>query len=253
MRAITVALNTYREAVRDKILYVLLFFAGATILASKALGYVSMGEDIKIIADISLAAISIFGALIAIFVGTNLVYKEVDKRTIYTILSQPIWRYEFVLGKYIGLALLIATTTGIMGLGAAVYIWLLGGEVNTTYFAAVLLIYCKLLLVTGLSVLMSTLTSPILGAIVVLTAYFIGHATGIMLNLPGHFEGSFAKHAIEAAYYVIPNLGHFDVWREYANGVAVPGAYIAWTIGYGAIYTVMLLFFAAAAFQDKDV
>ncbi len=253
MRALTVALNTYREAVRDKILYVLLFFAGATILASKALGYVSMGEDIKVIADISLAAISIFGALIAIFVGTNLVYKEVDKRTIYTILSQPIFRYEFVLGKYLGLAMLIATTTGLMGLGAAAYIWTLGGEVNGAYFAAVLLIYCKLLLITALSVLMSTLTSPILGAVIVLTTYFVGHATGIMLDLPGQFEGTFAKHAIEAAYYVIPNLGHFDVWREYANGVAVPGAYIAWTVGYGALYTVMLLFFAAVAFQDKDV
>jgi ABC-type transport system involved in multi-copper enzyme maturation permease subunit len=253
MRALTVALNTYREAVRDKILYVLLFFAGATILASKALGYISMGQDVKIIADISLAAISVFGALIAIFVGTNLVYKEIDKRTIYTILSQPMWRYEFVLGKYLGLALLIGTTTGLMGFGAAAYLWLLGGQVNAGYFEAVLLIYCKLLLVTGLSVLMSTLTSPILGAIIVLTAYFVGHATGIMLDLPGHFDGTFTKQLLEGAYYVIPNLGNFDIGREYANGVSVPHSYVAWAVAYGAIYTAMLLFFAAVAFQDKDV
>lgn len=253
MRALTVAMNTYREAVRDKILYVLLFFAGATILASKALGYISMGQDVKIIADISLAAISVFGALIAIFVGTNLVYKEVDKRTIYTILSQPMWRYEFVLGKYLGLAMLIGTTTGAMGLGAAVYLWLMGGQVGIPYFEAVLLVYCKLLLVTGLSVLMSTLTSPILGAIIVLTAYFLGHATGIMLNLPGHFDDTVTKQIIEGLYYLIPNLGNFDVWREFANGVEVPHSYVAWTVGYGAIYTALLLFFAAVAFQDKDV
>ncbi len=253
MRTLTVALNTYREAVRDKILYVLLFFAGATILASKALGYISMGQDVKIIADISLAAISIFGALIAIFVGTNLVYKEIDKRTIYTILSQPMWRYEFVLGKYLGLAMLIGTTTGLMGFGAAAYLWILGGAVNAAYFEALFLIYCKLLLVTGLSVLMSTITSPILGAIIVLTAYFLGHATGILLELPGHFDGTLSKQALEAAYYVVPNLGNFDIWREYANGVAVPHSYVAWAAAYGAIYTVMLLFFAAVAFQDKDV
>lgn len=253
MRTLTVALNTYREAVRDKILYVLLFFAGATILASKALGWISIGEDVKIIADISLAAISIFGALIAIFVGTSLVYKEVDKRTIYTILSQPMWRHEFVFGKYIGLTMLIGTVTGTMGLGAAAYIALLGGAVNITFFEALLLIYCKLLLVTALSVLMSTLTSPILGAIIVLTAYFVGHATSIMIDLPQHFDGTLAKRVIESAYYLVPNLSNFDIWREYANGVPVPHTYVAWTIGYGALYTTMLLFLSAVAFQDKDV
>ncbi len=253
MRTLAIALNTYREAVRDRILYVLLFFAGATILASKALGYISLGQDVKIIADISLAAISVFGALIAIFVGTNLVYKEIDKRTIYTILSQPVWRYEFVLGKYLGLAMLIATVTAAMGIGAGVYIAILGGSVNLAFAEAILLIYCKLLLITGLSVLLSTITSPILGAIVVLTAYFVGHATGIMVDLPAHFDGTRAKELIEAAYYVVPNLGNFDVWREYANGVNVPHSYVIWTIGYGAAYTIILLYLAAAAFEHKDV
>lgn len=253
MRALTIALNTYREAVRDRILYVLLFFAGATILASKALGYISLGQDVKIIADISLAAISVFGALIAIFVGTNLVHKEIDKRTIYTILSQPVWRYEFVLGKYLGLAMLIATVTAAMGVGAGAYIVFQGGEVNITYVEAVLLIYCKLLLITGLSVLLSTITSPILGAIVVLTAYFMGHATGIMVDLPAHFDGTRSKEIIEAAYYIVPNLGNFDVWREYANGVSVPHTYVLWTVGYATVYTTILLYLATVAFQSKDV
>lgn len=253
MRTLAIALNTYREAVRDRILYVLLFFAGATILASKALGYISLGQDVKIIADISLAAISVFGALIAIFVGTNLVYKEIDKRTIYTILSQPIWRYEFVLGKYLGLAMLIATVTAAMSIGAGVYIAFQGGTVNITYVEAVALIYFKLLLITGLSVLLSTVTSPILGAIVVLTAYFVGHATSIMVDLPAHFDGTRAKELIEAAYYIVPNLGNFDVWREYANGVGVPHVYVIWTVGYGAAYTMILLYLAAMAFENKDV
>lgn len=250
---LAVALNTYREAVRDKILYVLLFFAGATILCSKALGYISVGQDIKIIADISLASISIFGALIAIFVGTNLVYKEIDKRTIYTILSQPIWRFEFILGKYLGLALLIATVTGIMGLFAAGYIAFLGGTVNLMYAEAVLLIYWKLLLVTAFSILMSSLTSPILGAIVVLSSYFIGHATGILVDLPAQLEGTAMKQLTQVVYYAIPNLSNFDIWREYANGVVVPGSFVAWTVLYGTVFTGLLLFLAVMAFQDKDV
>ncbi|MCH8204128.1 MAG: ABC transporter permease subunit [Candidatus Hydrogenedentes bacterium] len=253
MRILTVALNTYREAVRDKILYVLLFFAGATILFSKALGYISVGEDMKIITDISLAAISVFGALIAIFVGTNLVYKEIDKRTIYTILSRPLWRFEFILGKFAGLSLLIATVTVVMGVGAGAYILLLGGTVNVMFAEALLLIFWKLVLLTALSVLLSTLTSPILGAIVVLTAYFAGHATGILIDLPGQFDETFAKELVTILYYAVPNLSNFDIWREYANGVAVPHSYVAWTILYGTVYTGMLLFLACIAFHEKDV
>ncbi len=163
------------------------------------------------------------------------------------------WRYEFVIGKYVGLSMLIATVTGAMGVGAAAYIAFLGGQVNFTFFEALLLIYCKLLLVTALSVLMSTITSPILGAIMVLTAYFVGHATGIMVNLPGHFDGTMVKGIIEACYYIVPNLANFDIWREYANGVDVPHSYVAWTVVYGTIYTLLFLFLSAVAFQDKDV
>jgi len=253
MRILTVALNTYREAVRDKILYVLLFFAGVTILCSKALGYISVGEDMKIITDISLASISVFGALISIFVGTSLVYKEIDKRTIYTILSRPIWRFEFILGKYLGLSMLIATVTVIMGTVAAAYILVLGGTVSFMFAEALLLILWKLLLLTALSVLLSTLTSPILGAIIVLAAYFIGHATGILVDLPGQFDNTAIKEVIALAYYAIPNLSNFDIWREYSNGVAVPHSYVAWTMVYGAVYTGLLLFLACLSFHDRDV
>ena len=253
MRLLTVAFNTYREAVRDKILYVLLFFAGMTILCSKALGYISVGQDLKIVTDISLAALSVFGALIAIFVGTNLVYKEIDKRTIYTILARPISRAEFILGKYLGLAFLIATVTVAMGAVAAVYLIAMGGSVGIPYVEAVLLIFWKLLLLTSLSVLLSTLTSPILGAIVALSFYFVGHATAILIDLPGQFDGTLIKHVINTAYYLIPNLSNFDVWREFSNGVAVPHTYVLWTLLYGAVYTGLLLFAATLSFAHKDV
>src|SRR5690606_20767780 len=96
MRVWILAQNTFRESVRDKVLYVLLLFAIASVLGSKAIGWISIGQDIKIVKDFTLASISVFGALIAIFVGTSLLYKEIDKRTLYTILSQPMRRWEFV-------------------------------------------------------------------------------------------------------------------------------------------------------------
>lgn len=253
MRVLAVARNTFREAVRDKVLYVLLLFAAAAIFGSKALGWISIGQDIKIVKDLSLAAVSVFGVLIAIFVGTNLVYKEIDKRTIYTILCRPMHRWEFILGKYLGLAALLALVTAVMAAVAAVYIVVLGGSLDVTFFQAVLLIYGQLLLITALAVLLSAVTSPILGAIIVFSTYVVGHATSIFTELPPQFDGTFSKRVLEAVYYIIPNLSNFDIRAEAANGVPVAPGYVLWAMAYGAVYTAVLLIIASLAFQDKDV
>ncbi len=253
MRAIAVAQNTFREAVRDKVLYVLLFFAGVAIFGSKALGWISIGQDVKIVKDISLAAVSIFGVLIAIFVGTSLVYKEIDKRTIYTILCRPMARWEFIVGKYLGLAALLGLVCVTMTAIAALYVRMLGGALDATFFLAALLIYAQLLLVTALAVLMSAVASPVLGALIVFSVYILGNATRILIDLPPHFEGTTTKTVLEFLYYVLPNLSNFDIRAEAANGIPVNPVYVAWALGYGALYTTMLLVLAALAFEDKDV
>jgi Cu-processing system permease protein len=253
MRILAVAQNTFREAIRDKVLYVLLFFAGAAILGSKAIGWVSIGQDVKIMKDISLAAVLVFGVLIAIFVGTNLVYKEIDKRTLYTILARPMRRYEFVLGKYLGLAFVLALVTIIMTAAGAMYVAALGGTFTAAYFLAALLIYCELLLITAFAVLLSSLTSPILGALIVFSVFLFGHATNILVDLPQQLENSPARYVMRAVYYVVPNLSNFNIRAEAANGVDVALGYVAWTVIYGAIYTSMLLVLAALAFEEKDV
>jgi ABC-type transport system involved in multi-copper enzyme maturation permease subunit len=253
MRILAVAHNTFREAIRDKVLYVLLFFAAAAILGSKAIGWVSIGQDIKIMKDISLASVLIFGVLIAIFVGTNLVYKEIDKRTLYTIISRPMRRYEFILGKYLGLAFVLAVVTFIMTAAGALYVAALGGAVSLIYFLSALLIYCELLLITAFAVLLSTLTSPILGALIVFSVFLFGHATSILVDLPQQLEGTAAKYLLRAVYYVVPNLSNFNIRAEAANGMDISLSYVAWAIAYGTIYTAMLLILASLAFERKDV
>lgn len=253
MRILAVAQNTFREAMRDKVLYVLLFFAGAAILGSKAIGWVSIGQDVKIMKDISLAAVLIFGVLIAIFVGTNLVYKEIDKRTLYTILARPMRRYEFILGKYLGLAFVLALVTTIMTGAGALYVAALGGSITLTYFFAALLIYCELLLVTAFAVLLSSLTSPILGALIVFSVFLFGNATNILVDLPQQLDNGLAKPLMRAVYYAVPNLSNFNIRAEAANGVDVSMGYVAWAVLYGAIYTALLLILASLAFEKKDV
>jgi ABC-type transport system involved in multi-copper enzyme maturation permease subunit len=253
MRALAVAHNTFREAVRDKVLYVLVGFAAVTILGSKALGWISIGQDIKIVKDLSLAAQSVFGVLIAIFVGASLLYKEIDKRTLYTLLAQPMHRHEFVLGKYLGLVAVLGVFNLVMTALSALYVLLLGGSLDTVYFLAALLIFFKLLLVTAIAVLTSALSSPILGAVIVFCVYVFGHATGVFLDLPPQFDGTTAKALLEAAYYVVPNLANFDLRAQAANGVAVNGFYVLWTMLYGLGYTAVFLILAAIAFEGKDV
>lgn len=264
MRILAIAQNTFREAIRDKVLYVLLFFALVVVLGSKALGWISIGQDIKIVKDICLAANSLFGALIAIFVGASLIYKEVDKRTLYTILARPMHRYEFVLGKYLGLMGIIGLTSLIMTVGAGAYIWVLthtsdwtalqrGAGLDGLFFVASGLIVLKLMIVTAFAVLMSAMSSPILGAIITFCFYIFGHATTVFLDLPPQFDGTVAKELLLWAYYVVPNLSHFDIRSEAANGVPVAPAYLAYVTLYAVLYTAMLLLLAAVSFERKDV
>lgn len=252
-RVMIVAGNTFRESVRDKVLYVLLLFAATSILGSKALGWISVGQDIKIVRDFCLASMSVFGALISIFIGASLLYKEMDKKTLYTLLAQPLRRHEFVLGKYAGLMALIAVTLAAMAAASAAYLLVLGSAPDVPFLQAVLLTFMKLALVTALAVLLSAATSPILGALIVFCAYVFGHATGVFRDLPPQFDGTFAEGVLEAAYYVIPNLSHFTIQSEAANGVAVSWAYVGWAALYGALYTAALLALACLAFERKDL
>lgn len=245
--------NTFRESIRDKVFYVLLFFAVTTILGSKVLGWVSIGQDVKIIKDICLAAMSIFGTLIAIFVGANLVYKEIDKKTLYTLLAQPMHRHEFMLGKYLGLLAVIGVSIVFMTAGATGYLWLMGGTINVVWFQAIVLIFLKLVLITAFSILLSTLVSPILGAIVVVSFYFAGHATEIFRNLPTEFEGTAVKSVLEVVYYIIPNLNLFNLQSEAANNVPVASGYIGYSVVYGLAWTALLLILACMAFERRDV
>jgi len=232
---------------------VLLFFAVTTILGSKVLGWISIGQDVKIIKDICLAAMSVFGTLIAIFVGANLVYKEMDKKTLYTLLAQPMHRYEFMLGKYLGLIAVIGVSLAFMTGGATLYLWLMDGIINAVWFQAILLIYLKLALITSFSILMSTIISPILGAIVVVSFYFAGHATDIFKDLPSQFEGTLTKTLLEILYFVLPNLNVFNLQSEAANNVPVAAAYVGYAATYGLAWTALLLILACMAFERRDV
>ena len=169
-----IALNVFRESVRDKVLYNLVFFAIVLMSASYLIGQLTAGQDVKIIKDLGLAATSIFGLFIAVFIGIGLVSKEVEKRSIYSLLSKPIERYQLVLGKYLGLVLTLAVNLSIMAVALYVVLaymaWVappgaeLGWErpaLDPALLKALLLTFLELSIVTAIAVFFSTFSTPI--------------------------------------------------------------------------------------------
>ena len=249
---LVVAQNTFRETVRDKILYNLVFFALLLIGASVLLGELTIGEQSRIVNDVGLAAINLVGVVIAIFVGIGLVSKEIERRTIYTILARPITRTQFVLGKYCGLVFIGGLNIAIMFTMFLSTIWLSGHSIFGSLFQAVELMWVEVLLVTALAMFFSTFSSPTLSAIMTLGFYVIGHLTGDLKAIAEKTKNPATEGIMTALYYVCPNLEWLNVKGQAAAGVAVSGDYQVAATAYGLLYAGLLLFGACRIFERRD-
>jgi ABC-type transport system involved in multi-copper enzyme maturation permease subunit len=171
-----IALNTFREAIRDRILYLLLVFALLIIGVSRLLSLLTVGNEDKIIKDVGLAAISLFGVMTAAFVGVTLVFKEIERRTVYTLLAQPIRRWQFLAGKFFGLLAVLTMNVGLMSLGLMALL-AVRGESPWALLPAILLILVELVVITAFALLFSSLTNPVLAAVWTVVIYVVGHLT----------------------------------------------------------------------------
>jgi len=257
--------NVFRESVRDKVLYNLVVFAVLLISASYLIGQLTAGQDVKIIKDLGLAAISLFGVAIAVFIGIGLVWKEVDKRSIYSILAKPIRRSEFVLGKYCGLVLTLLVNVAVMTLAFYAVLAYMNWRtdplvreawtvpaVDVRMLPAIGLIALELALVTALALLFSTFSSPFLSAALTLGLWIIGQFATDLRSLdqvlPSRTAGWFAR----ALYYVLPNFAVFDVKAQVVYGRAVDIRYLGLTTAYGLTYLTLILFAAVVIFSRRD-
>ncbi len=253
MRTWALCLNTFRETVRDKVFIILVVFALIMIIASRILGFLSVGQEIKIVKDLGLASISGFSLLVAIFVGTTLVHKEVDKRTVYTIVSKPIRRYHFIVGKYAGLLLTILLNVAVMSICFYLSIKLMGGAWSLDLGMAILLIYVEVMVVTGLALLFSTFASPTLSAIFTFLGYVLGHLSDDL-----RFFGEQSKNVIVnflsvPIYYILPNLERFNVKNQVVHNIPVPAKFYAFSIIYGVIYCALLVVVSSFIFERKNL
>ena len=266
MRAVGwIAVNVFRESVRDKVLYNLVFFALLMIGASYLIGQLTAGQDVKIIKDLGLAATSVFGLFIAVFIGIGLVSKEVEKRSIYSLLSKPIARYQLVLGKYLGLVLTLAVNLAIMT--AAVYVvlaymaWRSGPAaaqaweapaVDPALLKAFLLTFAELSIVTAIALLLSTFSTPLLSAALTFGLFVVGRFSSDLRNFNSVVQSRAAAWVTETLYWILPNLSPFDVRSQVVHAQPVPAGYIAMTLTYALVYVAALLVPAMLIFSRRD-
>ncbi len=259
MKLRAIAFNTFKEAIRDRILYNLLIFAFVLIGGSTLLATLTVGEQAKIIMDIGLASINLFGVLIAIFLGIGLVSKEIEKRTIYTVLSKPIGRTQFLLGKYAGLLLTLLVNSAVMTVGLYLVLMLnraRWGEsiwnVEPRLMLAVFLIYLELTLLTASALLFSTFTTSTLAAIFSLSVYVIGQISGDLVTISEKMEGNLLSHFLKGIYYTLPNLAQFNIKGQVVHQIPVEPSYLFWTFSYAVVYVTLLMTAAALIFRKRD-
>jgi ABC-type transport system involved in multi-copper enzyme maturation permease subunit len=213
-RVLAIAGNTFRENIRDRVLYNLILFALIMILSSLALGKLTLGNEDKVITDLGLSSISIFGTLIAIFIGISLVYKELEKRTVYALLAKPVHRHEWILGKYLGLLFTLFVNTAVMTVGLALamlYTGRMGAGAYIRLLPAVFLIFLSLALITALALLFSTFSTPALSALFTFFLWIIGHFSKDLVSFGDISKSASLKWLCQVLYYVIPNLSNFKI------------------------------------------
>lgn len=247
------ASNTFREAVRDRVLYSILFFAVGIILLSLALEEITIGDQAKVVRSVAQGSIDIFGSIIAMFLGVSLVWKEIERKTVYTILSKPIPRWMFVLGKYLGLLLTLFVELAFLIL---VYVGLMLIQQSfpqPVVFLSFGTLFAELALLCAWATLFSTYSAPMTAAAFTLAVFVIGHLADDIWLYGSQAESPAVQSIAHTLYYALPNFSLFSLRTEAVHQLPIPWERVGPALGYGLAYTSAVLGVAMAVFQRRDL
>ena len=250
-----IARNTFREAARDRVLYNLVLFVLLLTTAAIFIGELSGGQEKKVIIDLGLSAMLVFGTFISIFVGVGLVYKEIERRTIYAIFSKPVGRGEFLVGKYFGLCLTLFVNVVVMGLGVSLaLIYVSGGwdPLAGKIWPAVALIYFELLVLTSVALLFSSFSSPALSALLTFFIFIIGHFSADLKSFANSMGSTTARWLFSSLYYLLPNLANYSFITPAAHGQVPDGTSLGLGLAYAVVYVTVVLAAASLIFRRRN-
>jgi len=252
VRVIAIARNTFREALRDKMLYVLVVFSVVLVVSTRIMSPLALGEGVKITKDIGLSAISFFGMLAIIVMGTGLVHKEIDKRTIFVILAKPVSRQEFILGKFLGMADALIAIVLVMLITLELTLLVSRAGFDVLVLKAGFLTFIELLVMTSIAVLFSSFSTTALSAIFTFSFYVVGHFTGDILLFAAKLPSAFTQHVCRFLYYVLPDLQLFNVRGMVVHGMDVSTERLLAATAYGLLYAAGALLLSAVVFSRRD-
>lgn len=252
MIALLIARNTFREATRDRVLLGMTVAGGVALLGTQVLSPLALGEGQRLTVDLGLSTISFLGLLAILMVGTSLVAKEIDRRTVYNLLSRPIARPTYLVGKWLGLSAALWTVCAVLGVALCGVLALRGqAAFAPAVLQAVYLGALELAVVTAIAVMCSALSTPVLSALYTLGFYCVGQWTydlrQFARQLPDALGGTLALVADLA-----PNLPVFNMRTLAAAGDPTSAFHLALATGYALLYAGCVLALGAAAFQSRD-
>ena len=250
-----VAFNTFREAVRDRVLYNLVFFALLMAGASVLVGQISIGIERQVVINLGLTAVSLFGVAIAIFIGIGLVSKEIEKKTLYTLLSRPVRRWEIVAGKFAGLSLTLLVNTFFMAVGVFLALLYVAGKFEAPdawVLVALFFIVLQFLMIVAIALLFSTFSSPLMAAVFAFALFLIGSFAEDLRGFAGMTEGV-AHWVATGVAYIIPNFAALNVISQVAHGNPVAGLLIAYNTAYALVYALVALSAAVLIFEHRNL
>ncbi|HQH28092.1 MAG TPA: ABC transporter permease subunit [Oligoflexia bacterium] len=255
-KIISIALNTFREAIRNKILYTAVFFALLLIAVSAFYGTVSIGDQVRVIKNFGLFSLSFFGAVITIMTGVSLLAKELREKTIFNILSKPVARWQFVLGKYCGIVLTVNMLVTLMSLALSCFLWFFEQRIDWLLFQAVFLVFLEICIISAVTVFFSSLVVTVtLTGLFTLATYIAGHSISYL----GHFlkEGesssALVHHSVRAFDFILPDLSLFNVADAVVYATPVHTAYALHAVIYCAGYCAAALALSVLIFSRREL
>lgn len=254
-RLFHIAANTFREAVRDRVLFNLVFFAILMTGSAPLFSSISIGIERIVMINLGLTAVSLFGIVIAIFIGIGLVSKEIDRKTLYTVLSRPVRRWEFIVGKFLGLAGTLAVNTAFMTLGFYAALFYVAHRLAGADLALLIAIYfivLELLVITALAILFSSFSSPLLAALFSFAMFVIGSFSDDIRGFAGIAHGA-PRWAATLASYIFPNFSSLNIITQSAHAVPVSGVAVLVNTAYALTYTFAVLLVAVLIFERRNL
>ena len=246
-----IAKNTFRETLRDRILYGIVGFGIAYILCVLFLAKLALG-DLVMIKSFGLAGIYLFGLVITIFLGASLIYKEIERRTLYFVLSKPVRRSNIIIGKFFGLLAAVTVTIALMTVFYLCVIAYEGGGFDLRGLLAILFQIMEMSVFIALLTLISTVAAPLTSTICAMMLLFAGHLLNTVI-LNAHRIGGVAYRFIQVLYYLLPNLEKFNVRGVVVHAVPLSASSALLTLGYAVAYDIFLLFLATLLFRRKEL